>query len=431
MAKIQFYFKTLSKKWELFIVILSIFYVSCSFANVNKFAESTESDLVTLNFHQTEVAIILQALADSKQLNLVVTDDLSQKQTLKLHDVNWNKALTIILNAAKLQAKIEDNILFVSKTVDPQTLIQKQKITQLEQEKELPLDTLTIEVKHADPAMIHETILQQGILSERGKALIDKRTNSIIITDLSKWFNNIKKLVKTLDKPIPQVHISAHIVNMSDESMSELGIKWGFSGRSSQILNKFDVNLNVTNPSTNIGFNLTKISGSLLNLELSALQAENQLEIIASPNLLTANQNMASIKQGTEIPYEVSNGNSGSTSIEFKQAVLGLEVTPKIVGNNMMILDLYITQNTAGQAIKRSDGGEALAIDTQEIKTQVKVKNGETIVLGGIFHQINSQNNHNVPGVSKVPIVGNLFKYKNKKQQKRELVIFITPHLVE
>lgn len=431
MAKIQFYFKNLCKKWELFIIILSIFCVNCSFANVNKFAESTKSDLITLNFHQTEVAIILQALADSKQLNLIVTDDLSQKQTIKLHDVNWNKALTIILNAAKLQAKIEDNILFVSKTVDPQTLLQKQKITQLEQEKELPLDTLTIEVKHADPAIIHETILQQGILSERGKVLIDKRTNSIIITDLSKRFNNIKKLVKTLDKPIPQVHISAHIVNMSDESMSELGIKWGFSGRSSQVLNKFDVDLNVTNPSTNIGFNLTKISGSLLNLELSALQAENQLEIIASPNLLTANQNMASIKQGTEIPYEVSNGNSGSTSIEFKQAVLGLEVTPKIVGNNMMILDLYITQNTAGQAIKRSDGGESLAIDTQEIKTQVKVKNGETIVLGGIFHQINSQNNHNVPGVSKVPIVGNLFKYKNKKQQKRELVIFITPHLVE
>lgn len=431
MAKIQFYFKNLCKKWELFIIILSIFFVNCSFANVNKFAESTKSDLITLNFHQTEVAIILQALADSKQLNLIVTDDLSQKQTIKLHDVNWNKALTIILNAAKLQAKIEDNILFVSKTVDPQTLLQKQKITQLEQEKELPLDTLTIEVKHADPAIIHETILQQGILSERGKVLIDKRTNSIIITDLSKRFNNIKKLVKTLDKPIPQVHISAHIVNMSDESMSELGIKWGFSGRSSQVLNKFDVDLNVTNPSTNIGFNLTKISGSLLNLELSALQAENQLEIIASPNLLTANQNMASIKQGTEIPYEVSNGNSGSTSIEFKQAVLGLEVTPKIVGNNMMILDLYITQNTAGQAIKRSDGGESLAIDTQEIKTQVKVKHGETIVLGGIFHQINSQNNHNVPGVSKVPIVGNLFKYKNKKQQKRELVIFITPHLVE
>ncbi|QYN43910.1 type IV pilus secretin PilQ [Gilliamella sp. ESL0441] len=431
MAKIQFYFKNLCKKWELFIIILSIFFVNCSFANVNKFAESTKSDLITLNFHQTEVAIILQALADSKQLNLIVTDDLSQKQTIKLHDVNWNKALTIILNAAKLQAKIEDNILFVSKTVDPQTLLQKQKITQLEQEKELPLDTLAIEVKHADPAIIHETILQQGILSERGKVLIDKRTNSIIITDLSKRFNNIKKLVKTLDKPIPQVHISAHIVNMSDESMSELGIKWGFSGRSSQVLNKFDVDLNVTNPSTNIGFNLTKISGSLLNLELSALQAENQLEIIASPNLLTANQNMASIKQGTEIPYEVSNGNSGSTSIEFKQAVLGLEVTPKIVGNNMMILDLYITQNTAGQAIKRSDGGESLAIDTQEIKTQVKVKHGETIVLGGIFHQINSQNNHNVPGVSKVPIVGNLFKYKNKKQQKRELVIFITPHLVE
>ena len=249
--------------------------------------------------------------------------------------------------------------------------------------------------------------------------------------DLPKQFKAINNLIKSIDKPMPQVHISAHIVTMSSESMNELGIKWGYSGRSSQLLNKFEVGLGITNSTSTIGFNLAKISGSLLNLELSALESENQVEIIASPNLLTSNQNMASIKQGTEIPYEVSNGNNGATSIEFKQAVLGLEVTPKILSENQILLDLYITQNTAGRSIKRSEGGEALAIDTQEIKTQVKVNNGETIVLGGIFQQTNDNLKRNVPNASELPIIGNLFKYEGKKQQKKELVIFITPQLVE
>lgn len=202
-------------------------------------------------------------------------------------------------------------------------------------------------------------------------------------------------------------------------------------GGSSQLLDKFDVGLGVINSTSTLGFNLAKRSGSLLNLELSALESENQLEIIASPNLLTANQNTASIKQGTDVPYEVSSGNNGATTIEFKQAVLGLEVTPKILDDKKMILDLYITQNTTGRSIKRRDGGEALAIDTQEIKTQVMVKSGETVVLGGIFQQLNDKTKRDVPGVSDIPLVGNLFKYKGKKQQKRELVIFITPQLVE
>ena len=213
--------------------------------------------------------------------------------------------------------------------------------------------------------------------------------------------------------------------------MEELGIKWGYSGKSSQFFNQLNVDLGVAHSSSSVGFNLAKLSGSLLDLELSALESENQLEIIASPNLLTANQNMASIKQGTEIPYEVSNGSNGSTSIEFKQAVLGLEVTPKIVAGNQMILDLYITQNTTGRSIKRRDGGEALAIETQEIRTQVKIKSGETVVLGGIFQQVNNVSKNSVPAISNIPIIGNAFKNKAKKQQKRELVIFITPQLVE
>ena len=430
MFKISQILKKLAKKYLNIIILAILFSMSC-WANPKTLSSAESDDLVSINFYQTDIAIILQALADNKQMNLVMVDDLSTKQTIKLQNVTWQKALIVVLNSANLRAEIDDNILFISKADDPEELLQKKLLEQKELQLNEPLTLLTIPVNHADLSNLVETIQSQGLLSERGKAIIDKRTNSIIITDMSKQFSNIKKLVKSLDQPIPQVHISAHIVTMNKQSMDELGIKWGYTGHSSQVLSKFDVDFGVTNAASSVGFNLAKLSGSLLNLELSALESENQLEIIASPNLLTANQNMASIKQGTEIPYEVSNGGNGSTSIEFKQAVLGLEVTPKIIANDQMILDLYITQNTAGRSIKRRDGGEALAIETQEIRTQVKIKSGETVVLGGIFQQINNVSKNSVPGISNVPIIGNAFKNKAKKQQKRELVIFITPQLVE
>lgn len=430
MFKISQILKSLAKKYLNIVIILLLFSMSC-WANPRTLTSTESEDLISINFYQTDIAIILQALADNKQMNLVMVDDLSTKQTIKLQNVTWQKALTVVLNSANLCSEIDDNILFISKAVDQEVLLQKKLLEQKELQLNQPLALLTIPVNHADLNNLVETIQSQGLLSERGKAFIDKRTNSIIITDMSTKFSNIKKLVKSLDQPIPQVHISAHIVTMNKQSMDELGIKWGYKGHSSQLLSKFDVDFGVTNAPSSVGFNLAKLSGSLLNLELSALESENQLEIIASPNLLTANQNIASIKQGTEIPYEVSNGGNGSTSIEFKQAVLGLEVTPKIIANDQMILDLYITQNTAGRSIKRRDGGEALAIDTQEIRTQVKIKSGETVVLGGIFQQINNVSKNSVPGISNVPIIGNAFKNKTKKQQKRELVIFITPQLVE
>lgn len=420
----------LAKNLRQLTILLMLLSIPC-LAEPSISAKKESNDLISMDFYQTDVAIILQALADNKQMNLVMIDDISTKQTIKLKNVDWQKALKVVLNSANLQAEIEDNILFVSKSIEPEVLAQRELLEQKEQELNQPLTLLTIPIKHGDPNNLVETIQQQGLLSERGRAIVDKRTNSVLITDMSKQFADIKKLVKALDQPIPQVHISAHIVTMSDESMEELGIKWGYFGKSSQFFNQLDVDLGVVNPSSSAGFNLAKLSGSLLNLELSALESENQLEIIASPNLLTANQNMASIKQGTEIPYEVSRGGNGSTSIEFKQAVLGLEVTPKIVADKQMILDLYITQNTTGRSIKRRDGGEALAIETQEIKTQVKVKDGETVVLGGIFQQVNSNGKKKVPGLAQVPIIGNAFKYNAKKNQKRELVIFITPQLVE
>lgn len=195
-------------------------------------------------------------------------------------------------------------------------------------------------------------------------------------------------------------------------------------------IDNFSVGLPVENSAITAGFHLARISGRILDLELSALEQENQVEIIASPRLLTAHLQTASIKQGTEIPYEVSSGSSGATSIEFKDAVLGMEVTPKILPNGRITLTLQISQNMPGRSIKQGEG-EALAIDKQEIKTQVTVKDGETIVLGGIFQRQRNQATDKVPGVGDIPLLGSLFKHSNQQHKRRELVIFITPTLVK
>lgn len=177
------------------------------------------------------------------------------------------------------------------------------------------------------------------------------------------------------------------------------------------------------------GFNLAHISGRILDLELTALEQEDKVDIIASPRLLTAHMQTASIKQGTEIPYQVSSGASGSTSVEFKEAVLGMEVTPKILRDGRIELALQISQNMPGRSIKQAEG-EALAIDKQEIKTQVTVRDGETLVLGGIFQRKNQKTDTKVPVLGDIPVVGSLFKHQYTNEQRRELVIFITPTLI-
>lgn len=389
-----------------------------------------DENLISLSFQQTQTDIILQALADYRQMNLIVEHAIEHKQTVSLHDIDWLKALGIVTKNAKLRYTIDGNLLIINALPDAKQLSEQIKQQQYEQERLLPTQMKILKINHVDLKSLLSIIAEQKILSERGKVTIDERSNSLIINDITKNITEITTLINLIDQPSPQIHISAYIVTMSSESAAELGIKWGYTGSSAQFINQFDINLSTTNAPASIGFNLAKRSGGLLNLELSALEAENQLEIIASPNLLTSNNHTASIKQGTEIPYEVSSGSNGATSIEFKQAVLGLEVTPRILKNNQIELTLHISQNMAGRSIKRSDGGEALAIDTQEIKSQVLVNNGETLILGGIFQLSSIDDKRSVPGVSRVPIIGKLFQYNGKKIQKRELVIFITPNLL-
>lgn len=187
--------------------------------------------------------------------------------------------------------------------------------------------------------------------------------------------------------------------------------------------------LSVANATTHIGFNIGRINGRLLDLELSALEQQQQLDIIASPRLLASHLQPASIKQGSEIPYQVSSGESGATSVEFKEAVLGMEVTPTVLPKGRIRLKLRISQNMPGQVLQQADG-EVLAIDKQEIETQVEVKSGETLALGGIFSNKNKTGKDSIPLLGDIPWFGQLFRHDGKENERRELVVFITPRLV-
>ena len=261
-----------------------------------------------------------------------------------------------------------------------------------------------------------------------------------MVLDLPENTRAVQAWIDELDQPVSQVQLTAHIVTINRESLNELGVRWGTadsdettssdSDSSNFRLNQFNMGLPAEGRSFNAGFQIARIGGRLLELELSALEQEDNVEIIASPHLMATNLQTASIKQGTEIPYEVSSGASGSTSIEFKEAVLGMEVTPRVMRNGKITLTLQITQNMPGRSIKQGDG-EALAIDKQEIKTQVTLSDGDTVILGGIFQRQTTHGKTQVPKLGDIPLLGALFRDSTDASKRRELVIFITPKLVK
>lgn len=387
---------------------------------------------ISLEFHDTPVSLVLQALAEYQQLNLVAAEGVDGNLTLRLENVPWRQALAVVLRMGKLTMTLDGNVMLVFPEPDEQEQQRRQQALAQQQ----PLENLTISLQNADAGEIAQSLdSQRGkLLTERGSVVVDKRTNALLLRDTAPALAQMKSWVADMDTPLEQVQLAAHIVTISSENLRELGVRWGLLADEKPPqplrIDNFSVGLPVENNAVAAGFHLVRISGRILDLELSALEQENEVEIIASPRLLTAHQQTASIKQGTEIPYEVASGASGATSVEFKEAVLGMEVTPKILPNGRITLTLQISQNMPGRSIKQG-AGEALAIDKQEIKTQVTVKNGETIVLGGIFQQQNVNGANKVPGAGDVPWLGSLFKHSSKQHKRRELVIFITPTLIK
>ncbi|MDN6114206.1 MAG: DNA uptake porin HofQ [Enterobacterales bacterium] len=402
-------------------------------------APSRDSTPITLAFFDAPLVNVLQALADNRHLNLIVSEEVKGNTSVKLVDVPWPRALQAIARMNQLSIEQTGNILFVqtAEAVDRQQELAHKK---QQQEKDQEKTSVSIALQQADVDAVVKSLTQQksGLLSAQGSISADPRTNTILVRDFPENTRAAQAWIEELDQPVSQVQLTAHIVTINRESLNELGIRWGTSesddGAASDSsgfrLNQFNMGLPVEGRAFNAGFQVARIGGRLLELELSALEQEDNVEIIASPHLMATNLQTASIKQGTEIPYEVSSGASGSTSIEFKEAVLGMEVTPRVMRNGKITLMLQITQNMPGRSIKQGDG-EALAIDKQEIKTQVTLNDGETVILGGIFQRQTVHGKTQVPKLGDVPLLGALFRDSTEEAKRRELVIFITPRLVK
>jgi type IV pilus assembly protein PilQ len=457
-------------------------------------------DKMTLDFQDIEVRSVLQIIAEFTSLNLVASDTVTGNITLWLDDVPWDQALEIILKAKGLDKRQEGNVLMVA----PAAEIAEQERLQVEANKQLqelaPLETTFVRIKYADAAEIFELFTasrtDEGqssnggrdgnatttILSERGSAIVDERTNTIILTDTEDKINAFKRLIDEIDVPIKQVLIEARIVIANTDFKKELGVTWGlagidklaggtvgsafgdrtlgFSGRRSGLApgagvkdsftysadeietdddgntiytknydfglgDSLAVDLGVANPTGS--FSLGYLTDNfLIDLELSALESDGFGEIVSQPKVLTGDKQQAVIKSGTEIAYQKATS-SGATSIEFKEAVLQLEVTPQITPDNRIIMDLLVSQDSVGAF---TPTGEP-SIDITQIETQALVGNGQTLVLGGIFQTEEVNGTDKVPFLGDLPFLGKLFRNDLRNVEKREILIFITPKIID
>ncbi|QGY30840.1 DNA uptake porin HofQ [Pantoea cypripedii] len=394
---------------------------------------ATEQRL-SLIFDDAPVERILQALADYQQTNLLIAPGVEGRLSLRLEDVDWQRALTLVSRLARLSVVHEEGVLLVYPESWQQWQTQKAQAEREEQQQQIALAQQTVTFHYANAGDVWRSLqAERSLLTPRGSATVDSRTNSLLLRDTPQALKEAVRWLGALDLPLEQVELSAHIVTISEEHLRELGVNWGMSPAEDvmQALRnpQLEIPLAVSNPAFRMGVTLGQVGGELLNLELSALEQESQIEIIASPRLFTSHQQTATIKQGTEIPYEVKSGNSGATAIEFKEAVLGMEVTPVVLGNGRIQLKLRLSQNMPGRTINTGEH-QALSIDKQEIDTQVTLRDGETLALGGIFQQQRSQGEHRVPWLGALPVLGNLFRHQTDEHKKKELVIFITPRLV-
>ena len=394
----------------------------------------------------------LQQLALEQNANLMIDDELEGTLSLQLDNVDFDRLLRSVAKIKGLSFYQENYIYYLGKPSQHEQYAEKMTepmaISGESLSSETPLVSTTVKLHFAKASDVMKSLTtgSGSLLSPSGTITFDDRSNVLLIQDDARSLKNIKKLIAELDKPIEQIVIEARIVTITDESLKELGVRWGIFNPTeaahrvsgsldangfSNISNNLNVNFATTvTPAGSLALQVAKINGRLLDLELTALERENNVEIIASPRLLTTNKKSASIKQGTEIPYVVTNGKNDTQSVEFREAVLGLEVTPHISKDNNILLDLLVSQNSPGNRVAYGQN-EVVSIDKQEINTQVFAKDGETIVLGGVFHDTITKGVDKVPLLGDIPGIKHLFSKESERHQKRELVIFVTPHILK
>jgi type IV pilus assembly protein PilQ len=429
---------------------------------------------LTLNFQDIETRAVLQLLADASGQNIVVSDSVTGNVTLRLQNVPWDQALDIVLRTKGLDKRRDDNVIIVA----PQAELAAREKADLAAKKDVqelaPLRSEYLQVNYAKAADMAALIKTQtnSLLSARGSVAVDERTNTLLLQDTSERLVDIRRLVATLDIPVRQVLIEARIVIVNNDFDRQLGAVFGVTNvqkngtsgivtttgsaaGTDQIIgsaltnsqtnpngspfpvsiptgttaaNRYNVNLPLATPAGSWALGILG-NNFIVDLELQAAQAETEANIIASPRLLTANQKKATIEQGVEIPYQQS-ASSGATTIQFKKAVLSLDVTPQITPDNRIILDLDVRDDAVGTIVVSSGGVNVPSITTREIATQVLVNDGQTVVLGGILTTTQREDDTKVPYLGDIPIIGHLFKTTDHEDDKDELMIFITPKIV-
>jgi len=418
---------------------------------------------LSLNFQDIEVRSVLQLIADFTELNLVASDTVNGSITLRLQNVPWDQALDIVLKAKGLDQRREGNVLLVA----PIAEIAERERLEIEAGRQLqelaPLSTEYIRIRYADAPQLFSLLSSsegsneetQKLLSPRGSAIVDQRTNTIILTDVAEKIESFRRMIDELDIPIRQVLIEARIVIASNDFRRELGIRWGGTGVNfsnsgdsvvqygatranvgGQAINAFGANAGNIDmvPAVDLGVGAATSSfavsfltdSAFVDLELSALESEGYGEVISQPKVLTGDKQTAYIKSGSEVAYQEA-ASSGATTTSFREAVLMLEVTPQITPDNRVILDLLVAQDSIGDLVF---GGEP-TIDTTELGTQVLVNSGETLVLGGIFRMNQTESEDKVPFLGDIPIFGNAFKNTLTNTEKQEILIFITPRIID
>ena len=415
---------------------------------------------ISLNFQSIEVRSVLQLLADFTGKNLVAADTVTGNITLRLQNVPWDQALDIILTTKGLGKREDGNVMWIAPAEEIAAREQAEFEARQKLQELAPLYTEYMPVNFAKATDVAALLKSEEhkVLTERGNVTVDERTNTLIVNDTEQKLGEIRELMKVLDVPVRQVLIESRIVNASTNFSKNLGVRFGASSDenhgnfhssisgnlngTTQLVNnetlQMNDRLNVNMPAqkiqgvpfspTSIGLAIAKLPfGRLLELELSALQAEGEGEIISNPRVLTSNQKEAVISQGTEFPYQQASA-SGATNTQFKDAVLQLKVTPQITPDDHIIMDIAVNKDALNTTATNNNGEPA--IDTQKVESQVLVNDGETIVIGGIYEQTKVNNVVRTPFFGDLPYVGMLFRNKSGTNEKKELLIFVTPKIV-
>jgi type IV pilus assembly protein PilQ len=430
-----------------------------------------EGQRLTLNFQDIETRAVLQLLAETSGKNIVVSDTVRGNVTLRLRNVPWDQALDIVMTTKGLDMRQNGNVIIVA----PAQEIAARETADLEAQLAIaelePMYSEYLQVNYAKASDLASLISggEGSLMSERGTIAVDDRTNTLLIQDTAERLQDIRRLVQTLDIPIKQVLIESRIVVVNDDFSRDLGMRLGVTafnenssdgvtaitgsgvGTDTMINSALDniqdngtiypIELPALDDRYNVSVPVADAAGRfalavlesdyLVDLELTAVEAEGRGEIVSTPRVITANQKEARIEQGVEIPYQQASS-SGATTVSFKKAVLSLTVTPQITPDNNIIMDLLVSKDNVGQIISTGGlGGTVPSIDTRQVQTQVLVANGQTVVLGGIYETERRETVNKVPFLGDIPFAGALFRNKQRTENKAELLIFVTPRILE